>query len=179
MKLKFLSLAPVSVLLFATACATTDTATTHTTAANAAAAKPYIINGVDDSRCLPFHDAKSANLVLEYYRPDTIYMKRPDAHEGNFLTIFTRDNITTEVEHRVTQRDTAAIVLGYMYSPEQEAAIFKEWESVMKGCGFQRVVFLRANRSGKIEGLPVLHDSAIADLNEPTRLVANSPLARN
>jgi len=159
---QFLQSVPVLALLFATACTSPKL-------------DPKPMNQVDDSHCLPFHEAKSANLVLEYYRPDTIYMKRPDAHEGPFLTIFTRANIASEVKQRVTEHGCAAIVLGYMYSPEQEKALFKDWEAVMRDCGFQRIVFLRAGRTkNKIDGLPVLHDSAIAGLNEPTKLAARN-----
>jgi len=159
---KILQLVPVLALLFATACTSPKP-------------DPKPMNQVDDSHCAPFTDAKSANLVLEYYRPDTIYMKRPDAHEGPFLTIFTTNNIASEVKRRVPQHDCAAIVLGYIYTPEQEQTLFKNWEGIMRDCGFQRVVFLRAGRHpGKIDGLPVLHDSAIAGLNEPVKLVARN-----
>jgi hypothetical protein len=113
-----------------------------------------------------FREGNAVDLVLEYFRPDTIYMKRPDAHDGPFLTIFTRDNIAPEITRRVVNHNLAVIVMGYIYNPDQEAALFSEWESLLGGCGFQRVVFLRGAKYKSIDGLPIVHESVIAGIRD-------------
>ena len=121
--------------------------------------------GGKSSKASRFREANATDLVLEYYRPDTIYMKQPDAHGGRFLTIFNRDNIAAEITRRVANHNLAVIVMGYLYNPDQEAALFSEWKSLLGSCGFQRVVFLRFGRGQQIDRLPIVHDSVIASVN--------------
>jgi hypothetical protein len=127
--------------------------------------------GGKSSKASGFREANATDLVLEYYRPDTIYMKQPDAHEGRFLTIFNRDNIAAEITRRVANHNLAVIVMGDLYSPDQEAALFSEWKSLLGSCGFQRVVFLRFGRGKQIDGLPIVHDSVIASANDSGKTI--------
>jgi hypothetical protein len=98
-------------------------------------------------------------------------MTQPDAHEGRFLTIFNRDNIAAEITRRVANHNLAVIVMGDLYNPDQEAALFSEWKSLLGSCGFQRVVFLRFGRGKQIDGLPIVHDSVIGSVNDSGKTI--------
>lgn len=154
--LKLLRILPVALPLFVTACASLQN-------------QAMLPNSEADRAKPRFRDTKATDLVLEYYRPDTIYMKRPDAHEGQFLTIFSLDNIVSEIEQRVTERDLAVVVIGQFYDLDKQAAVIHNWEATLNSCGFNRVVVLRAGtRSANLDGLPILGDS----------IAANTPVAK-
>lgn len=123
-----------------------------------------------------FRGSESANLILQYFRPDTIYMKYPAAREGSFLTIFTRENILDGIQQHVSSRDLALILLGNIYTETQEAELFEEWTSLLKTCGFRRILFLRNGKNKKIDGLPIIHEFDIADAHEPAHTIAVTAL---
>ena len=109
-----------------------------------------------------FHEGASANAVLHYYRWDSIYMLRPDTREGGFLPLLSREDVARELDQRNVGRDFAVVIVGYRYSPEQQAGLIRDWDAFLNDRGFRRVVILRAGADGQINGLPILHDSAIA-----------------
>ena len=159
--LMFLRFVPFSLLMLVVSCA--QTPVTHSTL-------------TPDTRSR-FHEANAADLVLEYYRPDTIYMKRPAAHEGPFLTIFTRENISSEIARRVAAHGLAVVVIGQFHDLAQETALIHDWKSVLGDCEFNRVVFLRAGRTTKIVGLPVINDSIISGLHDDGKAIATMAAA--
>ena len=157
----FLRFVPFSLLMLVVSCAQTPVA--HVT--------------LTPNTRSSFHEANAADLVLEYYRPDTIYMKRPAAHEGPFLTIFTRENISSEIARRVAAHGLAVVVIGQFHDLAQETALIHDWKSVLGDCEFNRVVFLRAGRTTKIVGLPVINDSVISGLHDDGKAIATMAAA--
>jgi hypothetical protein len=109
-----------------------------------------------------FREAAATDLVLEYYRWDTIYMTHPDSHENGVYPILTRNNVTTAIKQRDLGRNLAVVIIGFMMSPDVEAKLFHDWESLLADCGYGRVVFLRAGATKKIDGLPIVRESVIA-----------------
>jgi hypothetical protein len=115
-----------------------------------------------------FRDEPSINVVLHFYRWDSIQMTRPDTREGGFLPIITRTELAEQLQSRVARRDAAVVVIGYSYSDAQLAAIANEWKQLMADQGFQRLTLLRGS-SKKIDGLPVLEETSLAALRTPSR----------
>jgi hypothetical protein len=107
-----------------------------------------------------FHEGDSANLVLHFYSWDTIHMTRPDSRENGFLPLLDREGIARKIERRDLQRDLAVVVMGFMFTKDQESALFQDWRTLLGEHGFRRVVMLRASLKKEIDGLPVLYDSA-------------------
>jgi hypothetical protein len=122
-----------------------------------------------------FRDDPSVNVVLHFYRWDTIQMTRPDTREGGFLPVITRTEIAQQLQQRVPQRNTAVVVIGHSYSAPQLAAIANEWKQLLADEGFQRLTLLRGT-SKRIDGLPVFQETSLAALRaSPSPALAALP----
>jgi hypothetical protein len=108
-----------------------------------------------------FHDGAAANVVVHFSRWDSIFMLRPDTREDGFLPLLNRDDVAHRIDQAGIGRDLAVVILGYTYTGEQVAELFREWNALLGQHGFRRVVVLRVGRKDEIDGLPVLCDSAI------------------
>ena len=109
-----------------------------------------------------FRDGDTADLVLRFYSWDSIYVMRPDSREDGFLPLFSRASISQQLDRPDIKRDLVVVVLGYLYSRDQQADILRDWKSLLDERGFRRVVFLRGTGHKTIDGLPVLRDTAVA-----------------
>jgi hypothetical protein len=110
-----------------------------------------------------FHEYASANLVLRFYSWDSIHMTRPDTRENGFLPLLDRESVTRQLGRPDLGRDLAVVIMGFMFTAAQESALFHDWESLLVGeRGFRRVVVVRASFKNRIDGLPILYDSAMA-----------------
>jgi hypothetical protein len=110
-----------------------------------------------------FHEGAAADVVVRFSRWNTIFILRPDTRQGGFLPIFNREDVAHWVDRPDIRHDLAVVLVGFSYSPEQEEELFSAWKSLLGEHGFRRIVMLRAGLNNKIDGLPILHDSAIAD----------------
>ncbi len=113
-----------------------------------------------------FHEEKSTNVILHFYGWEAIQMTRPDTRQDGFLPLLSRAQIERELKHRVLPRDLAVVVFGYTYSDSEVAPLANEWKQLLGAQGFHRVVFLRAGRSYRIDGLPIIEDSAISSAHD-------------
>src|SRR6267143_5680262 len=112
-----------------------------------------------------FHENTTTDMVLRFYRWDTIYMTKPDTREGGFLPPYARDDIAREVKSRNIPRNTAVVVVSpFGLSSVQLAQLSQTWTGYLNEQGFPRVVIL-AGPGKEIDGLPVLNDSTIGGVN--------------
>ncbi len=102
-------------------------------------------------------------------------MLRPDSREGGFLPILNREDIERELKNQAVNRDLAVVVMGFLFSPDLEMRYVGEWDAFLSSQGFKRVVVLRTGASRDIDGLLVIHDSAIAAAHDKSWVTA--PLA--
>ena len=109
-----------------------------------------------------FHEDAAANVVLHFGRWDSVSMIRPDTRENGFLPLFNREDVARRLGRSDVRHDLAVVLVGYTYAPQQVDDLFREWKSFLNERGFRRVVILRAGMDYKIDGLPILRDSAIA-----------------
>lgn len=108
-----------------------------------------------------FHDGASANVVVRFYDWDSIHIVRPDVREGGYLPLLDRDGVARTLGHVNVGNDLAVVVLGYMLSNAQEAEMIGFWNTLLREHGFRRVVMLRAGFKDEIDGLLIVHDSAM------------------
>lgn len=114
-----------------------------------------------------FYEEKSANVILEFYGWEAIYMTRPDTRQDGYLPLLSRAQVEHELGNRVMPHDLAVVVIGNTYSATQVPQLAGEWKQLLGERGFRRVVFLRAGTGKRINGLPIIEDSIISSADDP------------
>lgn len=122
-----------------------------------------------------FYEGARADVILKFNRWDTIHLLRPDSREGGFLPILTRADVEAELKTQHVNRELAVVVLGFLFPPDLESLYVGEWDALLSSLGFKRIVVLRTGVSRDIDGLLIIHDSAIAAGHDRQRTTA--PLA--
>ena len=102
-----------------------------------------------------FSEEAQADLIIRYYSDDTSYVLKPAAAEGPFLTILKKDAVLALAKQQPS-RQLAVVALIHYQTESQSDAVQQEWTSLLTEAGYQRVVFLLARNSMKMNGLPVL-----------------------
>ena len=115
-----------------------------------------------------FREGATADLILRFNRWDTIYMMRPESRQNGFLPILDRTALERELKARRTGQNLAVVVIGLLYSQQQEAQLADDWGTLLRGHGYRRIVLLRAGRGKDIDGLLIVHDSGIAANHDRT-----------
>lgn len=115
-------------------------------------------NGVAVSH---FHDDAMVNAVLQFSSWDYTFLVRPRYEDNGFLERVRPDNIKQVLDQLNVRRGTAAVVFGWtLNGPVLDKAV-ADWKSVLGQCGFQRVVFLRAQDGNRLNGSEVIDDSIL------------------
>ena len=126
-----------------------------------------------DSAHLPrFHEGDRANLVVQFYSWNQFHILRPEYREDGFLVPVNRSNFARHLQRLDTGRDLGVVVLGINYSPEEQARLIRQWETLLLQQGFARVVCLRGNGAQKIDGLVVLSDTSLTHPTPSTQMVS-------
>lgn len=113
-----------------------------------------------------FAEGATADMVLRYFTEDSIYITKPDIRQSGFRPLLARDDIGREVKRLNVPRNTAVVVLSLFYRDRpQVVQLIQQWTAYLSEQGFRRVVILHAGPGEGIDGLPVLNDSAIGDVN--------------
>jgi hypothetical protein len=102
-----------------------------------------------------FNEAEQADFIIRYYSDDTSYVLKPAATEGAFLTILKKDAVLALAKQQ-SSRQLAVVALIHYQTESQSDAVQQEWTTLLTEAGYQRVVFLLARNSMKMNGLPVL-----------------------
>jgi hypothetical protein len=110
-------------------------------------------------RASRFHEASSVNAVLQFSSWDYIFLVRPNCRDDGFLRPLKRNDLATTLDQMNVPRGTVVVMVGWMYSPEDLNRVVAEWKSVLKDCGFQRIVVVRANAGYKLNGSLIIDDS--------------------
>jgi len=119
-----------------------------------------------------FHDGAAANVVVRFYSWDLIHMTRPDTRENGFLPLLDRKSVARELCRPDVERDLAVVVLGNLYSLDQETQLFEDWKALLGERGFRRLVLVHAGYRYEIDGLIIVRDSVIAAADEQQRKAA-------
>jgi hypothetical protein len=132
---------------------------------------PYSEDAVKYDTNPHFQDEASVNAVLQFSSWDYTFLVRPQYAEGGYLQQVRRDNIGKVFDRLHVQRGTAAVVVGWNYNGDVLAQLVKDWKTILNGCGFQRVVILRAQLGNDLNGSVIIDDSSkrIGSVQSPTR----------
>jgi hypothetical protein len=106
-----------------------------------------------------FADEASVNAVLQFSSWDYTFLIRPQYTEGGFLEQIHRDNLDGVLNRLKVKRGTAVVVVGWTYNGEALTLLVSDWKTILGGCGFQRVVILRAQLGTKLNGSVIVDDS--------------------
>lgn len=111
-----------------------------------------------------FHEASSANAVLQFASWDYTFMLKPRYEDHGFLNRLPRDRVGPVLDSlNVTQRDLAVVVVGWNRGQQELAELSHEWRVILGGCGFHRVVLLKSNGSKELNGAFIVDDSILSD----------------
>jgi hypothetical protein len=109
-----------------------------------------------------FHEQSKVDLAVHFVSWEAITVTRPRPIEKEFVTYCTR----TDVEHHLasikTGHQLAVVLFHYRLPPEQQAENQKTWSAIFTNLGFERVVFLQAKDSSRLNGSQVLNDMQLA-----------------
>jgi hypothetical protein len=114
-----------------------------------------------------FKDTASANLVIRYASDQTIFMLKPDGHDGLFFRIFNRDELCAMDTSRTGSRELAVVVIGYNYLPETEQVIRDGWVESLAKLNYRRIVFLRFSEGKEVDDLRVIDERQLAATGTP------------
>jgi hypothetical protein len=133
----------LSFVMFVSSCATTSTTS-------------QVNDGVPH-----FQEDASVNAVLQFSSWDYTFLTRPQYAEGGYLQQVRRENIGKVMEQLKIRRGTAAVVVGWTYTGEILDKVVSDWKTILSGCGFERVVILRAKLGNNLNGSIIIDDSTL------------------
>ena len=116
-----------------------------------------------------FHEAKAANVVLQFSSWEYTFLLRPRYDDNGFLLQVPRDKVKEVLRQvGVPKRELAVVVVGWSYSPEQLRQLVADWKIILGGCGFQRVVVIKSRGSKELDGALVIDDSILSGGSPPS-----------
>ena len=129
------------------------------------------VTQMKDDAAPHFTEESSVNAVLQFSSWEYTFLVRPQALEDGFLQQIHRDNLDGILGRLHVKRGTAVVVVGWTYNGEQLNKLVSDWKSILGGCGFQRVVVLRAQLGNKLNGSVIVDDSIlhVGSVESPTR----------
>jgi hypothetical protein len=108
-----------------------------------------------------FNESASANAVLQFSSWDYTFLVKPAYEENGFLQQVRRENIREVLDKFGVKRQMAVVVIGWTYDADELDDLASQWKTVLGGCGFQRVVLLRANGQKKLDGSLIIDDAEL------------------
>jgi hypothetical protein len=114
-----------------------------------------------------FRHASSANVVLKFGGWDCTLLARPVYAENGFMEPVRRDTLDGILDRLNVRRDLAVVVVGWNHQPDELQQLVGDWKAVLSGCGFRRVVIVRAQPGGELNGSIVVDDSQISGIQAP------------
>jgi hypothetical protein len=108
-----------------------------------------------------FQDEALVNAVLHFSSWDYTFLVRPQYTEHGYLQQVRRENIHGIFDKMKVQRGTAVVVVGWTYNGQMLDKLVADWKEILGGCGFQRVVVLRAQLSERLNGSVIVDDSIL------------------
>jgi hypothetical protein len=114
-----------------------------------------------------FHEASRADAVLQFSSWEYIFIVQPRYAQNGFLRQVRRESISRALDECHVRRSLAVVVIGWQYESQETNRLLADWKSIMGGCGFQRVVFLRSNTYNQLNGSQIIDDSTLSLASAP------------
>jgi hypothetical protein len=108
-----------------------------------------------------FMEENSVNAVLQFSSWDYTFLVRPQYLEDGYLQQVQRENLNGIFNQLHVRRGTAVVVVGWTYNGDALTQLVTDWKKILGGCGFERVVVLRAQLGNKLNGSVVVDDSIL------------------
>jgi hypothetical protein len=105
-----------------------------------------------------FHEAGSADVVVQFYRWNDFFIIQPELRDNGFLRPLNSGNFDASLAELGVKHDMAVVLVGRNYESSETQRIITDWRSKLARLGFHRVVFLAGNDSKELDGLPVIDD---------------------
>ena len=121
----------------------------------------YTVLGNIDESSARFTEEDSVNAVLQFSSWDYTFLVRPQYTQDGFLQQVHRENLNGVFNRLNVRRGTAVVVVGWTYNGDSLNQLVADWKNILGGCGFQRVVVLRAQMGKKLNGSVVVDDSTL------------------
>ena len=116
-----------------------------------------------------FHEAKAANVVLQFSSWEYTFLLQPRYDDNGFLLQVPRGKVGEVLKQmNVQQRDLAVVVVGWNYDPDQLHKLVADWKTILGGCGFHRVVVLKSAGGKELNGALVIDDENLSGGNPPS-----------
>ena len=113
-----------------------------------------------------FSEGAATDLVVRFNRWDTMFILRPEVRQEGFLPILTRGDLEHRLQGGGCGHALAVVIIGLLFSRDQEAQLAREWDGLLQAHGFRRIVLVRAGSGKNIDGLLVIHDSGIPAVSD-------------
>ena len=102
-----------------------------------------------------FSETSNADLIVQYYSDDTIFVLKPDLTQGSFRTICQIPEVV-DYAKRQPNHDLAVVILNRFMSQLDEQNVQQRWTKILEPAGFQRIVFLLGRNGAPADGLYIL-----------------------
>lgn len=106
-----------------------------------------------------FSEGRHANVVLRFSSWDYTFMSKPFHAEGGFMQQVRPETFGSVLNRYQVDRNMAVVVVGWQYNGAQLDEVVSGWKQALSGCGFQRVVFLRATKTSELNGAIIVEDT--------------------
>jgi hypothetical protein len=117
-----------------------------------------------------FSEGRRANVVLRFSSWDYTFMSKPFYAEDGFMQQIRRETLPEVLNKFRVERQMAVVVVGWQYNADQLDQLVSDWKTILGGCGFERVVILRAKKTSELNGSVIVEDARL-----PIRTAQASP----
>jgi type IV pilus biogenesis protein CpaD/CtpE len=108
-----------------------------------------------------FREGRHANVILRFSSWDYTFMTKPFYAEGGYMQQVKRETLGQVLNQYEVERGMAVVVVGWQYNADTLDQLVSDWKSILGGCGFQRVVILRASRNSQLNGSVIIEDASL------------------
>ena len=112
-----------------------------------------------------FNEENNADIVIRYYSDGVNRVLKPLQMEGPFLSTFDRGGVLAVAEQQSGRQLAVVILLRLNASNE----VKQGWTKTLAGAGYKRIVFLRAEKNLKINGLRILENPSEITVQQRTQ----------
>ena len=109
-----------------------------------------------------FHEQSKADLAVHFVSWQAITVTKPRPIEKEFVTYCTRTDVEKHLGQIASQHHLAVVVFHFRLPPEQRTEEQKTWSAIFTNLGFERVVFLQAKESSRLNGMEILNEVQLA-----------------
>ncbi|MBC8095204.1 MAG: hypothetical protein H7Y43_05285 [Akkermansiaceae bacterium] len=106
-----------------------------------------------------FREGRHANVILRFSSWDYTFMTKPFYAEDGFMQQVKRETLGQVLNKYQVERGMAVVVVGWQYNDTTLDQLVSDWKNILGGCGFRRVVILRATRNSQLNGAVIVEDA--------------------